>query len=59
MCRQVLVTMPSSCEIVFNVIGSPPLPSKRRIAIDRVTAGTARTRGPAAAAGSWVLVSLI
>ncbi|MNQ90770.1 hypothetical protein D3C85_1061230 [compost metagenome] len=59
MCRQVLVTMPSSCEIVFKVMASPPRPSNRRMAIDRVTAGTARTRGPVPAADSWELASLI
>ena len=47
MCRQVLVTMSSSCEIAFSVSGAGLRPSSRRIATARVTAGTGRTRGPA------------
>ena len=44
MCRQVLVTSPSDWAIALTPIGAGLLPSSRRIAIDRLTAGTGRTR---------------
>jgi len=46
MCSVVLGTSPSACAIAFRPSGVRLRLSRRRIAIARVTAGTARMRGP-------------
>ena len=45
MCKHVLGTIPSACAIALTPIGERILPSKRKMAIARDTAGTGRIRG--------------
>ncbi|HVE90200.1 MAG TPA: hypothetical protein VNA44_10930 [Burkholderiaceae bacterium] len=50
-----LVTMPKDCAIALTPNGAGVLPSKRRMAIDRLTAGTGRTRVVLAATADVLL----